>query len=460
MEDRISAVQQSLLVLLVASLALALLARPHPENRRYTSALNELTTFQAGFDRNATEALLRSQAEAQGLIPLAAVRAQAQKGGAAALALAPDSPPIRPWTRTHLATLADVDALAQPNAKLPIGVPEVEGLGAALGWRLTRLARQEGLTLRSVELVTAEVSAEDVTREAQVASLRVAEVGARAEVASAERRLEADTNMFEARRRNGASWKVVLKAMETQKEAAASLEAKKQALTQATQAYEAAAKAAEHAYTVTAPSAAPERALARVSLDQQGTALTLDLPVALALRDVTVPSLDHGSFEATRSAGLWDEVKTLDAAGAIAAVQGHFNWHNRSVELGGIKVPGALALHLLPCILPLLLLMVSRRVQGVGKSYSPFSTKVPETMPRVGFRSRVFDFIVVVLLPCLTAISAAASLFLIGQPALLPLGMAFLCVIFGVSAFGKLGELQNLLESVVHSHSYPPPQRS
>ena len=78
----------------------------------------------------------------------------------------------------------------------------------------------------------------------------------------------------------------------------------------------------------------------------------------------------------------------------------------------------------------------------------------------MGFRSRVFDFMVVVLLPCLTALSAAASLYLIGQPPLLPLGVAVLCVIFGVSAFGKLGELQDLLLSVVHSHSYPPPQRS
>lgn len=460
MEDRISAVQQSLLLLLVGSLALAVVARPHPENRRYTSALKELTTFQAGFDRDASEALLRSQAEAQGLVPLAAVRAQAQKGGATTLTLEPDSPPIRPWTHTHLATLAEIDVLAQPGAKLTIAVPELEGLGAALGWRLARLPSQEALTLRSVELITAQVSAEDVAREPHVAGLRVAVVTAQAEVATAERRLEADTNMFEARRRNGASWKVVLKAMETQKESTAALEAKKAALTQATQAYETAARSAEQKFAPADVSAPPQRALARVSLAQQGVALTLDIPVALAVRDVPVPPLSNASFEATRNAGLWDEVKALDAAGAIAAVQGHFNWHNRSIELGGIKLPGALALHALPCILPLLLLMVVRRVQGVGKSYSPFSTKVPETMPRVGFRSRVFDFMVVVLLPCLTALSAAASLYLIGQPPLLPLGVAVLCAIFGVSAFGKLGELQDLLLSVVHSHSYPPPQRS
>ena len=50
------------------------------------------------------------------------------------------------------------------------------------------------------------------------------------------------------------------------------------------------------------------------------------------------PSLSNAAFEATRAAGLWDEVKTLDAAAAIAAVREHFNWHNRSFELGGARL--------------------------------------------------------------------------------------------------------------------------
>jgi hypothetical protein len=460
MEDRISAVQQGLLLLLVASLALGLVARPHPENRSYTGALQELSAFQAAFDRNGAEALLRAEAEAQGLVPLAGLRASALKGGASpALALAAESPPIKPWTRTRLATLDEIRAMAQPNSKLSIGVPDLDALGAALGWRLARLEKPDELTLRAVELATAEVSPEDVAHEQQTAALRRAQVAAATEVGSAERRLEQDTNMLEARRRNGASWKVVLKAMETQKEATDTLAAKKEALSAAMQAYESAVQAAERKHAPNQPAAPPTTALARVTLSHNGAPLTLEIPVALALREVPVTSLG-ATFEATRAAGLWDEVKTLDVAGAIAAVQGHFNWHNRSVDVGGLKLSGALALHVLPCILPLLLMLVSARVQRVSKSYSPFSTKVPDTVPRVGFRSRVFDFIVIVLLPSLTALSAALSLYMIGQPPLLPVGVTILCAVLGSTAFGKLGELQNLLESVVHSHSYPPPQRS
>jgi hypothetical protein len=458
MEDRISAVQQGLLLLLVAALALALLARPHPENHRYTGALQELSAFQGTFDRSASEGLLRAQAEAQGLTPMAALAAAAQGTGVPELALRPDGPPLRPWTRTRLANLAEVDALAQPGSKLIIGVPDVKALGSALAWRLTRLSG-DPLTLRSVELVTSDVSAEDIAREQETAGLRLAIAPIAAEVESANKRLEQETNVLEARRRNQASWKVVLKSMDTQKEAAATLEAKKAALSEAQKAYEAAAQRAEGKHAAREAETAPTHALARISLGHGARDLTLEIPVALALRDAVVPPL-RASFAATRAAGLWEEVKTLDVAGAIAAVKDHFNWHNRSIQLGSIKLSGALALHLLPCLLPFLLLMVSARVRLVGKSYSPFSTKVPETLPRVGFRSRIFDFIVVVLLPSLTCVSAALSLYLIGQPPLLPAAMALACVVFGLSLFGKLGELQELVLSVVHSHSYPPPQRS
>lgn len=459
MEDRISAVQQGLLLLLVASLALALVARPHPENHQYTGALQELSSFQGMFDRSATEGLLRAQAEAQGMTPLIAVQAAAVKAGAPAFTVAEAAPALKPWTRTRLATLAEVHALSQPGAKLSIGVPDVTGLGTALGWRLTRLANQEGLSLRSVELLLADVAAGDIALEGETATLRAAIAPAQAEVKEAERRLEQETNLLEARRRNHASWKMVLKTMDDQKAATATLEAKKQALSVAQTAYEANVQRAQTKHALQESGEAPNAALARVTLEQAGATLTLDIPVALALRDVSVPSL-KATFPATHAADLWDEVKGMDAAGAIAAVRDHFNWHNRSIEIGGVKLSGAIALHVLPCLLPLLLLLVRGRIREVSKSYSPFSTKVPETLPRVGFRSRVFDFMVVVLLPSLTALSAALSLYLIGQPPLLPAGMALACVVLGLSVFGLLGELQELVQSVVHSHSYPPPQRS
>ena len=50
----------------------------------------------------------------------------------------------------------------------------------------------------------------------------------------------------------------------------------------------------------------------------------------------------------------------------IAAVRDHFNWHNRSIDLGGLKLSGAIALHVLPCLLPLLLLLVRGRIRNVS----------------------------------------------------------------------------------------------
>ena len=43
MEARLSAVQKRLVLLLLASLAVAILARPQPDNGRFTAALDELT---------------------------------------------------------------------------------------------------------------------------------------------------------------------------------------------------------------------------------------------------------------------------------------------------------------------------------------------------------------------------------------------------------------------------------
>src|SRR5690349_11468724 len=138
MEARISAVQQALLLLLVASLALAVLARPYPDNYRLNGALSELTTFRQGFERNAAERLLRAQAEAQGLLPLAALAAKVTGRGVPKLKLPADAPAVRPLTSAHLNTLADVFAFATPKAKLTLGSPDLSALGPALAWRLAR----------------------------------------------------------------------------------------------------------------------------------------------------------------------------------------------------------------------------------------------------------------------------------------------------------------------------------
>ena len=58
MQARLSAVQRALVLLPIASIVIAVLARPHPENRAFTRALDEVTRFRAAFDRPAFEKLL------------------------------------------------------------------------------------------------------------------------------------------------------------------------------------------------------------------------------------------------------------------------------------------------------------------------------------------------------------------------------------------------------------------
>jgi hypothetical protein len=458
MEARISAVQQALLLLLVASLGLAVLARPHPDNYRLTGALRELTTFRQSFERSTAEGLLRAQAEAQGLTPLAALAAKVGGPGVPRVNLPNDAPAIRPLTSAHLATLSDVFAFATPEAKLTLGSPDLEALGPSLAWRLARAQKPGPFVLKSAELVSAELGEEDLKHEQETAALRLQVVNDQAAVDAAQKRLETEERILEARKTNHASWKMVLKAMDAQKEALAALEEKKATLTKTQASYESAAQRAERKPKPKEPSAVPALAAARVTLAHADESITFEIPVPIKARAVAITKLAGATFAVTRAAGLWDELKGLDPDAAIASVQDRFNWHNKGLELGGLTLSGALALQALPLILPLLLLLVRARARRVATSYSPFSTKVPGVLPRIGFNNRVFDALVVIALPMLTALSAAASLLLIGRVPLLPVLSTFACLALGVSAFNKLGEVQDLVQSVVHSHSYPPQQ--
>jgi len=73
MQARLSAVQRALVLLPIASIVCAVLLRPHPENRSFRRALDEVTMFRATFDRAALEKLLLDYAQGQGLLPLTTV---------------------------------------------------------------------------------------------------------------------------------------------------------------------------------------------------------------------------------------------------------------------------------------------------------------------------------------------------------------------------------------------------
>jgi len=206
----------------------------------------------------------------------------------------------------------------------------------------------------------------------------------------------------------------------------------------------------------TQPAEVPAFALARVDLE--GGAGPYEIPVRLESRVVPVPSLRQADFTQTAEAGLWEKVQGLDPDQAVAAVQDEFNWHNRYVEVLGLRLGGMTLLQILPCLLPLLMLLLRRRLRAAAASYSLFGTRIYGDMPTLGFKSRSLEGVALVLLPLLACVSASLALLMIGELPFLPALAALASLMLGSAAYVKIGELHGLVASVVHSHSYPPPE--
>ncbi|MFT3925496.1 MAG: hypothetical protein QM778_23355 [Myxococcales bacterium] len=442
------------MLLPIASLAFAVLARPQFENRAFTKSLDEVTAFQAGFDRPAVEQLLRDYAQGQGMLPLDTVSAKAAFDGKS-LGVAAGTQPIRPLTVVSIATLSDAQLHGRPESSLRIGVPDVSALGAALSWRLNEHKPEAVPSLKAVTLSTAAVSESDVALELEVAALQKERAAAEAAVAAAAQRLQAETDLFDARRKRGLAWKIIVKSIEARDAAKVVLDEKTAALADVAGRYEAAVKRALAPREKTPLTEVPQVALARVDLE--GSAGSFEIPVRLEIRTVPVPPLRQADFAETTQAGLWDKVKGLDPQQAVSAVRDEFNWHNRYVEVAGIRLGGMTLLQILPCLLPVLMLLLRRRLRAAAASYSLFGTRVYGSMPTVGFKSRSLEGLALILLPLVACASAALALVLIGQPPVLPVLSALVSLMLGTGAFVKVGELQGLVASVVQSHSYPPP---
>jgi hypothetical protein len=457
MQARLSAVQRALVLLPVASLAFAVLARPHPENRILEGALAEVSAFRAGFDQQALEKLLREHAEAQGALPLASVSEASAGKARAKLTVAGGAATIKPLSTLRLATLADAQEHGRPDSTVSIGVPEVTGLGTALAWRLNHLDKTGSLALKEVALQGGTVNEADVAAESEIAQLQTAKHVAQVAVDEATKRLEAEQNLFEARRKRGLAWKIIVQSIEARDAAKVVLTEKTQVLTDLSARYLAMVEQALRPRASAAIAEIPAFALAHVSFAEESALSPMDVPVRLEARQVSVPALRQADFGKTKEAGLWEQVKDLSPNEAVGAIQHEFNWHKQTLELAGLKLSGMTLLQLLPCALPLLMLLLRRRLKSAAASYSLFGTKIYGAMPTVGFRSRSLEGLAVVALPLLACLSAGLSLFLVGELPVLPALSALACLVLGSRIFVRVGELQGLVASVVHSHSYPPP---
>ena len=455
MEARLLEVQKRLGWLCLASLVLALAIRPQPQNRRYVDALAELESFRAGFVRKQAEAVLQKQAEGRGEFSFALVQEAASKKRGPKLKLGEGLSAPRALSFVRLATLADAHAYAEPGASLPVGVADAEALGHALAWRMGASAGATSFTLKSFELLPADVSEEDVAADLRVGELRNESLLAKVALDDAGRKLEIAERRVEKRQKRRS--KSLSQFVEIRDHARGVLSQKTERHAAAVAKYEQAAKQAERSYKhKTGHGALPKAALARIVLASKGEQ-TFEIPVRLRQRRVSVPVLRGAEFSAVRAAGLWDELATLDAEQAIEAIEGHFNWHLRSVKILGMSLSGSKVLSLLPCALVALLLLLFVQIRRAETSYSPFSTKVPSSLPRVGFKQRWLELVAIVVLPLVPMVSAAVSLWQINQLPVLPALSALTCLALGGVVFVKLSDLRNQTISIVRSHSYPPP---
>jgi hypothetical protein len=458
MQARLAAVQKALIFLLGAALLVGILTLPHPANRRYLAALDELSTFQTTFKRTEVEHSLLDFAQRQGALALSTLQEASRGRLVPTLRVESNALPLQPLAALSLADLAAVRGRADDGNTLTIAVVRPDALGAALGWRLARLAPTAPgpWTLLHAELIPAALTQADVDLERDVAQLRLESSDAESAVVDASKKLDIAEQVFETRRKWKLPWKALVKFDEARKTARSTLEEKTHIRNDTRDRYEATVKRAEHARARGAASGVTAFATAELTVAQSGAPIVLSIPVGLELRKVPLPALRGADFPATRAAGLWDEVQSLPVDRAIAVVQRHFNWHYRFIAPFGFKLGGMTVLQFLPCLLPALLVLLVLRMRAVSSSYNPFSMRVDGSLPQVGWKSRVLDCIAVVILPFAAAAGAASALLMIGQVPALPVLSAIASLLLGSYAFSKLGELQNLMEAVVRSHSNPP----
>jgi hypothetical protein len=309
--------------------------------------------------------------------------------------------------------------------------------------------------LESIALVGADVSADEADLDARVGELRARSLALRAGVDDATRKVNAAERRVEKRQKRHSS--SLDKAQAQLESARAQLGAKTRDHAEAQARYDDAAGRADQPRKHTPFGTEPQAALAQVALSQGGAHIQYEIPVRLVPRSVAVPGLRGADFGALQAAGLWEEVRGLDANAASTLVQSRFNWHLRQVELLGLTFSGAKLLQLAPSVIPVLLALLWLQMRRAETFYSPFTTKVPSSLPRVGFRHRSLEFGALVLLPLLAPVFATVSLVLVQQMPVLPALSAVATLALGMLAFVKLEDLRRQAISIVRSHSYPPP---
>jgi hypothetical protein len=459
--ERIKAVQRMFWSLVAVGLLVALLGVPVGNDAATMDALNELTAFEANFDRAGLERDLLARARAQGAVPLAAVASKVAGKGVPKLRAAASAQPVQPSAGLALATLGQVNALGRPGSTLDIGTASASAVGQSIAWRLSR---QEGLgpqELLSVALTDTRCSDADLARERDVVQARATALESSSAAAIAAKRHEDAEQLTELRKKWKAPWKSILKANEKRLEALAVSEKAQATLQQDQQRYEALAKQAEGGGAKDGASAGCAIASVQLRDAAGGQPRTLRLPTPVEQRAVPVPPLSGVDFPVTHERGLWNEVEGSSVSDAIGYLRGRFSWHYRYVELGGLKLGGMTLLQFAPLALLPFFFALIRRSRGLSALYNPFDQPtIAANLPSVGFGAGSLNLLVLILLPLLACGLCAWSLFQIDQPPLVPLLCAIGSLALGGFSHVALHELLELRDAITRSHSNPPPAPS
>lgn len=458
LSERIHAVQKMFWALCAVSAVLCVMGLPLGNDGETMDALNELQTFERGFDRATLERGLVSHASLQGSISLQDVVAALDKRGVPKVSAAAGAAPVLPRATVTLDTLEAVNALGQPDASVELAFPSATALALSLGWRLSLEEGNERYELQQIALGEQRCGQDDVARESAVADARKEAMASRASAKTAEKRQEQAEALYDQRRKWKASWKAISKANENRLEAQATLVEAQASLADKEGRYAALAKQAR----APALGAAGDCVLATATLigKPSGKTLALTLPTPIERRPVSVPRLTGVDFPVLQTAGLWDTLKASTAAQAIATVRDRFSWHYRYIELGPVKLGTMTLLQFAPLLLLPLFLGLIRKSRGVGGSYNPFDRPAGEVLPSVGLGTDAANVAVLIVLPLIGCVLCAVSLAAIDEPPIVP----GLCVLAALGLGGKshlaLKELMDLREAITRSHSNPPPMPS
>jgi hypothetical protein len=457
-KERIKAVQRVFYALLIVDLVVIALGIPMRGDGATLDVLDEVSQFDAGFDRAQLEKTLLTHAQGQGLVPIAAVASAAAADGVPAVRAAENAKPIAPRAALALATLGDVQALTGKDASLALGVPSAEAIGLALAWRLSRRTGAQGFELTGIEVTQQGCSADDLQLERDVTAARLVRLSAQRELDAATKTHAEAEALWEARRKWKAPWKSILKANEKRVETLGIMNKAQKALNVADKRYESLAKQGEQL------KASPSEfcALATASVRETGGPdFTLTVPAPIEQRGVAVGSLSGADFPVAHASGLWDQLAKLSPKQAIAKLRDRFSWHYRYVELApGVKLGGMTVLQLAPLALLPFFFALIRRSRGVGASYNPFDRPPGETLPMVGFGFSALNLLVLLFLPLAGCALCTWSLIELEQLPIVPVLCVLGCVGLGGNSQLALGELLELREAVTRSHSNPPPQPS